>query len=391
MKNESNCPLCQPKSKIWQKHLSENIMLDVRSDVSGIDSGWIRFSLGKKAIEEGLVEYSSIGKKSPLNCDIEEVIKALTDLGGYLQYSTGGVSRCDRYTPRQEYCIVWPLACATISCSSERHSSYSINVLNKELFESILEILESSRVEEEEGGKMSVLVQGNGSLYLEEIQATSVPFEAENYAENVVADFRHVCEDLKSKKPCGRLTILEGCPGTGKTHMVRSINAEVPDATFVIVPQNLVSQLDSPSLLGTLITASNENNGKSIVLIVEDADSCLVKRGADSMGALASILNLSDGIIGRMLDLRIICTSNAAVQDLDNALMRDGRLCRHIEVGLLDGAHANKVFQRLTGKEGSFEAKGFYSLAQIYKASNGGDVGEKSAGQKPRNVVGFRL
>ncbi len=47
------------------------------------------------------------------------------------------------------------------------------------------------------------------------------------------------------------------------------------------------------------------------MLIVEDADECLVQRGSDNMSTIASVLNISDGILGSILDVRVLATTNA--------------------------------------------------------------------------------
>jgi hypothetical protein len=195
------------------------------------------------------------------------------------------------------------------------------------------------------------------------------PIERLNYSRQVLAAYDHIVEDLNSDEPCGRLVILAGEPGTGKTYLVRSLLSEVPKASFIVVPPHLVEELGSPDILPSLTAAKDEIEGP-MILILEDADQCLVPRQQASnkngnMNSISSLLNLGDGILGSVLDLRIIATTNAEAIEMDPAIRRPGRLCTYSHVGPLSSSEAAQVLSRLLGKkiaEGTKEN----TLAEIY-------------------------
>lgn len=110
------------------------------------------------------------------------------------------------------------------------------------------------------------------------------------------------------------------------------------------------------------------DNECRLIILLEDADTLLVPRQADNMSDIQTVLNLSDGLLGEALDIRLIATTNAKRVDMDPALKRDGRLCCHIEVPDLSAEHANRVYSRLTQKEGPY--KGPTSLAKVYSDSD---------------------
>ena len=139
---------------------------------------------------------------------------------------------------------------------------------------------------------------------------------------------------------------MEGEPGTGKTHLVRAMLTEVKDAMFVLVSPDMVSSLSGPELL-PLLLAHRSNQTGPIILILEDADKCLVTRAGDNINSIQSLLNLGDGILGSLLDLRIIATTNAKKLEMEPAIMRPGRLCKRLEVGPLEKSTACNVFNNL--------------------------------------------
>ncbi len=217
-------------------------------------------------------------------------------------------------------------------------------------------------------GMVYTLAKGMGGYRISHIGLAGTPIERSNYSQNVLAAYDHVVEDLNSEAPCGRLVILAGEPGTGKTYLVRSLLGEVPKAAFVVIPPHLVEELGSPEILPSLTAAKNEMDGP-IVMIIEDADQCLVPRRAGTkdgnMNAISSLLNLGDGILGSVLDLRIIATTNAKEIEMDPAIKRPGRLCKYAHVGPLSPAEASQTLYRLTGKKTAQEESPM-TLAEVY-------------------------
>jgi ATP-dependent 26S proteasome regulatory subunit len=65
------------------------------------------------------------------------------------------------------------------------------------------------------------------------------------------------------------------------------------------------------------------------------------------------------------LDLRIIATTNAKKVQIDEAILRPGRLCVYCSVGHLPAKQAGEVFRRLTGSEQEFGEK--TTLAEVYR------------------------
>jgi ATP-dependent 26S proteasome regulatory subunit len=126
-------------------------------------------------------------------------------------------------------------------------------------------------------------------------------------------------------------------------------------------------------------------------MIIEDGDVCLVPRKNDNISTIASLLNLSDGILGSIIDIKMVISTNADIKDMDQAIMRPGRLCKNIHVGPLPYEQANQVYRRLMKSEDvKLEYKKLYTLAEIYDITNnaGNTSHSYNAGQN-RRVIGF--
>lgn len=193
-------------------------------------------------------------------------------------------------------------------------------------------------------------------------------FTAENYPESVVEDYKFICAQFKAHEPVGRLALLEGVPGTGKTRLIRAMICELQnDANCILVAPNVLEHLSGVEFLQSLI--QQHHQGRPIVLILEDADACLINRDEDkaSLDALTGLLNMSDGILGSTLDIRIIATTNAKIEKLDPAVTRPGRLIRRVEMGPLTKERAEAVFTRLTSKTQNFDTGA--TIATVYAAA----------------------
>jgi hypothetical protein len=208
----------------------------------------------------------------------------------------------------------------------------------------------------------------------------------DNYSPEVLESYDRITQELLSDTPRGRLTIIEGPAGSGKSTMIRGMLDELHDALFVVVPSHLAGSLGDPTMLSAMGKLQSEYGGSRVVVIIEDADECLESRSAGNMSTIAAILNLSDGILGVVLDIRILATTNAKEHDLDDAIKRPGRLNTILHIGALDVEKANQVYQRLM-PGGPEVFKKPATLAEIYQKAY--DAGWKGVSAPATKKVGF--
>lgn len=148
----------------------------------------------------------------------------------------------------------------------------------------------------------------------------------ENYDDNVLESYDKIVSEYLSDDPCGKLTILYGPPGTGKTYLIRALITELgKEGVMVLVPPSLVPKLGDPKFIPVLKEMQDEHS-KPIYLLIEDADTILSDRTSDNINHISSALNLGDGILGQMFDIRLVCTANVELSNLDSAITRPGRL-----------------------------------------------------------------
>jgi ATP-dependent 26S proteasome regulatory subunit len=196
------------------------------------------------------------------------------------------------------------------------------------------------------------------------------PLRRENYAAATLVDIDHVTHDIAAREPCGRIALLTGPTGTGKTHIIRGILDTATEARFVVLqPGDLKSFLDASPLSALSDFARGEASGHPIVLVIEDADGCLVPRGADNISLISALLNLSDGLVGAMFDIRVLATTNAKTVEVDSAILRPGRLCRRIDVPPLVAEHATKLLAGLLDAAPTSPFRKSATLAEVYAAA----------------------
>lgn len=181
-----------------------------------------------------------------------------------------------------------------------------------------------------------------GGYVVRHMGHAGVPLQEGNYTPEVVQQIRHVREELMSDTPTGRLVVMTGPTGTGKSFLFYSL-LTIPEVTFLLVDIEIFSQLTAPGLISAL--ESHRGSGP-LVVVVEDADDALVPRDGRNMELISKVLNRSDGLIAKLLDLRIILTSNAKHTDVDSALRRRMRLLEHLKVGPLPAEQATAVLRR---------------------------------------------
>ena len=114
------------------------------------------------------------------------------------------------------------------------------------------------------------------------------------------------------------LIVMNGPCGTGKSSYIRHLISTI-DRDFIYMDQSAFDSITDASFMRTL--AEYENS----VLILEDCESMIVGR-MDGNSKITTLLNLTDGIIGDSFKFKVICTFNANIGKIDQALLRKGRL-----------------------------------------------------------------
>ena len=233
-----------------------------------------------------------------------------------------------------------------------------------------------AKVNEENKG-IYCMVQSEMGLKLHHIGYPGKPLIETNYSKKVLEGFNRIVGDVITDKPSGCLSIISGPPGSGKTFMVRGvIETAEEEALFVMIPPDVVSGMSGPAMVPLFVRIKEEylDTKQSVVFIVEDSDSILVPRGADNMSAISTLLNLSDGILGSLFQMRFICTTNANALNFDEALTRPGRLSCRLQIGALSKEEAIVAYNAITNtKDGQGKISGEMTLAEVYALANGVD------------------
>ncbi len=141
---------------------------------------------------------------------------------------------------------------------------------------------------------------------------------------------------LNDKNKSG-LLLMHGLSGTGKTTYIRYLINNVKQK-FIFLPLYMAEALSSPELLPFLSSQKNS------IIIIEDSEKLIANRETGNTDSgIATLLNLSDGLMSDALGIKLICTFNTGLSNIDKALLRKGRLINRYEFKELSIEKAKKI------------------------------------------------
>jgi hypothetical protein len=174
-----------------------------------------------------------------------------------------------------------------------------------------------------------VSAQFSGELNLKLVKDYKKYISLNNYSENTVDKLIKLEKMLKVGKYLGKIILLEGPPGTGKTYYIRRL-------VSMLVQEKLFSRLYY--FLGDGVERLNLSDCfRKNILIFEDCDFILGDNGKRSRD-LSKLLNLSSGFVD--VQSLFIFTSNLPIKEVDDAFTRNGRLIARINFDMFDTSQA---------------------------------------------------
>lgn len=104
-----------------------------------------------------------------------------------------------------------------------------------------------------------------------------------------------------------------------KTNLLRSVITSIP-GNYIIITNAVAEHLASPEFMSFMM------DHRDSVFILEDCEQILKDRNSDNFSnAIANILNMSDGLMSDIFNIKFVCTFNAPIESIDKALTRKGR------------------------------------------------------------------
>tara|TARA_R110000787_G_scaffold261748_2_gene367093 strand:+ start:12410 stop:13525 length:1116 start_codon:yes stop_codon:yes gene_type:complete len=210
-----------------------------------------------------------------------------------------------------------------------------------ETVQPFLDFLKTDSFEDKNKKSLSIITKDEFGFRLKEFK---IEYDEKldldlHYGKNFIKVHKNTCEGLNKSK--SGLVLLHGKPGTGKTTYIRNLINNL-NKKVIFVPPFMVESLTSPEFIPFLM------NHPDSILVIEDAEKVVSTRSSTSSNTgVSNILNLTDGLLSDCLNVKIIATFNMDTKDIDQALMRKGRLISEYRFCDLPIENVKRIFKKL--------------------------------------------